>query len=106
MKLNFLNYLGKEDALINQITRISPFSLILILWLIGGLSCIYLIPVSPGDDLHYLGIAWNMFKAHSWLLTYSMADLHHVDLEKTPLLYWFILAGWHLFGVNETGQKY
>ncbi len=88
-----------------MITRIAPFNLILILWLIGGLSCIYLIPVSPGDDLHYLGIAWNMFKAHSWLLTYSMADIHHVDLEKTPLLYWFILAGWHVFGVNDTWPK-
>ena len=85
--------------------NVSPFNLILILWLLCGITFIYLLQVLPGDELHYLGIAWNMFKAHSWLLTYSMADDHHVDLEKTPVLYWFILAGWHVFGVNDTWPK-
>ena len=46
-----------------------------------------------------------MLKAHNWLLTYSMADLRQVDLEKHPLLYWFNLAGWKLLGVNETWPK-
>jgi 4-amino-4-deoxy-L-arabinose transferase-like glycosyltransferase len=105
MMQNFLSFSGKEDAIINKIIRITPFNLIMILWLIVGITSIYLIPVAPHDELCYLGIAWNMFKAHNWLLTFSMADLRQVDLEKTPLLYWFILAGWKLFGVNETWPK-
>ncbi len=100
-----MNVSGKKDGMINKIIRVSPFNLIMILWLILGITCICLIPVSPRDELCYLGIAWNMLKAHNWLLTYSMADLRQVDLEKTPLLYWFILAGWKLFGVNETWPK-
>lgn len=89
----------------NIIARISPPHLIVTLWLCLGLTCIAFVPIRPEDELHYLGIAWNMFKAHSWLFTYSMADVQKVDLEKTPLLYWFILAGWHLFGVSDTLAK-
>ena len=40
-----------------------------------------------------------MFKAHAWLNT--LWDANVTDLEKTPILYWPILAGWRLFGVNE-----
>ncbi len=88
-----------------NITKISPINLILILWLLTGIICILFVPVDSDDELHYLGVAWNMYKTHSWLLTYSMADVQRVDLEKTPLLYWFILGGWRLFGVNEIVPK-
>ena len=85
--------------------RISPCRLIVILWLLLGITCIALVPIEHRDDLNYLGIAWNMFKAHSWLFTYSMADAQKVDLEKTPLLYWLILTSWHIFGVSDVVAK-
>jgi 4-amino-4-deoxy-L-arabinose transferase-like glycosyltransferase len=96
----------KPMIAIKNSTWISPINIMVILWLVAGISYICLMPVRANtDQLHYLGIAWNMFKSHHWLLTYAAAESQKVDLEKTPLLYWFILAGWHLFGVSEIWAK-
>ncbi len=76
-----------------------------LLWLLIGITAILFVPVKAQDDLHYLGIAWNMLKTHSWLLTYSMDDAQHVDLEKTPLLYWLILSLWHSIGISAYSVK-
>jgi hypothetical protein len=73
--------------------------ILMFLWLLMAISFIFFVPFGQGDELHYLGIAWNMFKAHAWLNTLWSAQV--TDLEKTPILYWPILAGWRLFGVNE-----
>ncbi len=70
-----------------------------LLWSIMAFSFIFFVPLEQRDELHYLGVAWNMFKAHAWLNT--LWDANVTDLEKTPILYWPILAGWRLFGVNE-----
>lgn len=66
-------------------------------WLFAGVV-IYSLTFNSGDALHYLSIAWNMYKNHIYLSTYSGENL---DLEKTPLFYWPIVAGWHIFGVSN-----
>lgn len=91
--------------------RFAGYKLIIWVWFFIGLTAIIFVPVRPEGalqylgDLHYLGIAWNMFKSHSWLVTYSVSDIHKVDLEKTPLLYWLILPVWHLVGVSTASVK-
>ncbi len=84
---------------------------VVLFWILIGITAVLCVPVRPEGalqylgDLHYLGVAWNMFKSHSWLLTYSASDIHQVDLEKTPLLYWLILPIWHLVGVSTASVK-
>lgn len=72
--------------------------LISIVWWLFALITIYAVPPHQGDALHYLSVAWHMFNTHIYLSTYSGEVL---DLEKTPLFYWPIIAGWHIFGVSN-----
>jgi len=67
-------------------------------WWLFAIMTIYFMPLRKGDELHYLTVAWEMYKNHIYLSTYLGEIL---DLEKTPLLYWPIVAGWHIFGVND-----
>lgn len=69
-----------------------------VLWFILGVFLIFSIPPRRGDPLHYLSVAWGMYKNHVYLATFSGG---HLDLEKTPLFYWPIVGGWHVFGVNN-----
>ncbi len=69
-----------------------------IMWFIFGAFLIYVIPPRRGDPLHYLSMAWEMYRNHLYLSTYMGGRL---DLEKTPLFYWPIVGGWHIFGVNN-----
>ncbi len=70
---------------------------IALLWFLLGALLIYAIPPRYGDPLHYLSVAWEMYKNHFYLSTYSSGNL---DLQKTPLFYWPIVAGWRAFGLN------
>ncbi len=75
-----------------QSPKINNLPVILVfLWLLMAISFIFFVPFEQGDELHYLAVAWNMFKAHAWLNT--LWDAKVTDLEKTPILYWPILAG-------------
>jgi 4-amino-4-deoxy-L-arabinose transferase-like glycosyltransferase len=76
---------------------------VLLCWLVLAAAGTAFLSFDQGDELHYLGIAWNMFKAHSWLDTYLATGVP--DFQKTPLLYWPILAGWRLFGVSEVWPR-
>lgn len=51
-----------------------------------------------GDMMHYLGISIYMKVSHQYL--YPSSYLHHLYLEKPPLIFWLINLGWSLFGVN------
>ncbi len=73
-----------------------------IVWFVLGAFLIYLIPLESGDQLHYLSVAWEMYKNHLYLSTYSGGRL---DLEKTPLLYWLLVTGWRIFGVSNIFPK-
>lgn len=90
-------------------TKFFRFSLIQwlwLFWLLMGITAVVFVPLRAQVDIHYLGIAWNMLKTHSWLLTYAIDNSQQVDLEKTPLLYWLILSLWHLLGVSAYSVKF
>lgn len=69
-----------------------------LIWLILGALFIFFNPFKIGMTLHYLSVAWEMYKNHIYLSTYSSG---RIDFEKTPLLYWLIVGGWRIFGVND-----
>lgn len=72
-----------------------PVSLI---WLILCVLFIFFNPFKRGMTLHYLSVAWEMYKNHIYLSTYING---HPDFEKTPVLYWLIVGGWRILGVNN-----
>lgn len=62
-----------------------------------GLLFIFTNRINNLDELHYLSLAWEMHKQHHYLLPMALG---HPDIQKPPLLYWLINAGWSLFGIN------
>lgn len=56
------------------------------------------IPLLPIDETRYIGVAWEMFTQHHWLIPTMNGHLYS---EKPPLLFWLILAGWHAFGISD-----
>ncbi len=88
-------YLNKKYLINKYLTN--KWLNISLIWFLFGAFLIYTIPPRYEDPLHYLSVAWEMYKNNFYLLTYSGGNL---DLEKPPLFYWPIVAGWHVFGVN------
>jgi 4-amino-4-deoxy-L-arabinose transferase-like glycosyltransferase len=73
------------------------------IWLAFGALFIYFHSYKAGMTLHYLSVAWEMYKNHLYLSTYINGSL---DFEKTPLLYWLIVGGWRIrlvrrFDINQ-----
>lgn len=52
----------------------------------------------PYDETRYISVAWEMWRDHSFLLPRLNESLY---TEKPPLLFWLIMLGWKLFGVND-----
>ncbi len=67
-------------------------------WWVFAVVTIFNAPYHQGFQLHYLSVAWEMFRNHDYLMTYVGGQ---IDLEKTPLFYWLIVGGWHVFGVHD-----
>lgn len=65
--------------------------------LMHGLS-LGLRPLMPVDETRYLGVAWEMWRDHSFLVPLRNGAIY---TDKPPLLFWLIHLGWMLFGVNE-----
>ena len=55
-------------------------------------------PLLPVDETRYLSVAWEMWLRHDWLVPYLNGSPYP---DKPPLLFWGILLGWRVFGVNE-----
>lgn len=55
-------------------------------------------PLLPIDETRYLSVAWEMWQRRDWITPY-LNGLPYSD--KPPLLFWYILSGWSLFGVTE-----
>ncbi len=52
----------------------------------------------PYDETRYISVAWEMWRDHSFLLPKLNNSLY---TEKPPFLFWLIILGWKLFGVND-----
>lgn len=68
------------------------------LWLILWVCTMLARPPLPIDETRCLSVAWEMWQNGNLLVPHlnGMPYSH-----KPPLLYWLILAGWKVFGVNE-----
>jgi 4-amino-4-deoxy-L-arabinose transferase-like glycosyltransferase len=55
-------------------------------------------PLLPIDETRYLSVAWEMWHRGDWLVPYLNGSPY---TDKPPLLFWGMLAGWRVFGVNE-----
>ncbi|MFQ5547774.1 MAG: ArnT family glycosyltransferase [Woeseia sp.] len=67
------------------------------LWLVVVLTGLFTRSYFPIDETRYLGIAWEMWLSSDWLVPHLNG---HPYSHKPPLLFWLIVAGWKLFGVN------
>jgi 4-amino-4-deoxy-L-arabinose transferase-like glycosyltransferase len=74
-------------------------------WL--SLTCLWLIlwacattfrPLLPIDETRCVSVAWEMWQNGNLLVPHLNGIPYS---HKPPLLFWLILAGWKLFGVNE-----
>lgn len=69
------------------------FFLISPLLILAGL---YSIPLT-GDQKAYLATAWEMWTHHEWRYPVLFGTLSFI---KPPLLYWFVLSSWKIFGFH------
>jgi 4-amino-4-deoxy-L-arabinose transferase-like glycosyltransferase len=61
------------------------------------LPLLTVMPAVPIDETRYLSIAWEMRQSGSWI-TLHLNGLPYVD--KPPLLFWMINAGWSVLGIS------
>lgn len=59
-------------------------------------------PLMPVDETRYLGVAWDMWSAGSWVVPLLDGEPYS---HKPPLLFWLIHVGWFVFGVNEISAR-
>jgi len=55
-------------------------------------------PLLPIDETRYLSVAWEMWNRGDWLVPYLNGSPYS---DKPPLLFWGMLLGWRVFGVNQ-----
>ena len=70
----------------------------LVLWGIAVALALALRPLLAIDETRYLSVAWEMWLRHDWLVPYLNGNPYP---DKPPLLFWGMLLGWRLFGVNQ-----
>ena len=67
----------------------------LVLGLLAAAVGIATRPLLPIDETRYASVAWEMFTRGSWLVPHLNGAPYS---DKPPLLFWCILAGWHVVG--------
>lgn len=70
----------------------------LALALLTGLLWLGCRPLLPIDETRYLSVAWEMWLRGDFIVPYKNGAVY---VDKPPLLFWLMQAGWALFGVNE-----
>jgi 4-amino-4-deoxy-L-arabinose transferase-like glycosyltransferase len=70
----------------------------LLLWAVLVVVALLVRPLFPVDETRYLSVAWEMWRRGDWLVPYLNG---HPYADKPPLLFWAMLLGWRVFGVNE-----
>lgn len=78
--------------------RLASVLLWVAIWAAGVALAVACRPVLPVDETRYLSVAWEMWLRGDYLVPYLNGEAYH---HKPPLLFWGMLAGWHLFGVVD-----
>ncbi|MBU5611607.1 ArnT family glycosyltransferase [Geomonas azotofigens] len=65
---------------------------------IPGIVLALLLPYFPVDETRYLGVAWEMWNNHSFIVPLQNGLPYS---HKPPLLFWLLNLDWALFGINE-----
>jgi 4-amino-4-deoxy-L-arabinose transferase-like glycosyltransferase len=63
-----------------------------------GLLMLACRPLLPVDETRYLSVAWEMWLRGDFLVPHKNFAVY---VDKPPLLFWLMQAGWVVFGVNE-----
>ncbi|WP_224959551.1 ArnT family glycosyltransferase [Geomonas subterranea] len=71
-----------------------PFAILII----PGIVLALLLPYFPVDETRYLGVAWEMWNNHSFIVPLQNGLPYS---HKPPLLFWLVNLDWLLLGVNE-----
>lgn len=75
---------------------------IFILWcLLIGTTLVFR-PLMPIDETRYVGVAWEMWTRHDFVLPYLNGEPYS---HKPPLLFWLIHLSWAVFGINEYSAR-
>ncbi len=61
------------------------------------------IPFAETSDARYSEIAYEAFQFGDWLVPHQNRMAH---ITKPPMVYWFVAAGYAVFGVNEVGGRF
>jgi len=77
--------------------RLPPWSWLAVWGALVGLA-LALRPILPVDETRYLSVAWEMWLRGDWLVPYLNGAPYS---DKPPLLFWGILLGWRVLGVNQ-----
>jgi 4-amino-4-deoxy-L-arabinose transferase-like glycosyltransferase len=70
----------------------------LVLWCCLVVLSLVVRPLLPVDETRYLSVAWEMWRGGDWVVPHLNGAPY---ADKPPLLFWGILLGWRVFGVNE-----
>ena len=78
--------------------RIVPWLFLPAAWAVLVGLALLLRPLTPVDETRYATVAWEMWQSGSWLVP----QLHGLPYsDKPPLLFWLVLAGWSVLGVDD-----
>ena len=78
---------------------LAPFLLVIFAVSLG----IYFRPIMTIDETRYIGVAWEMFDKHSFVLPLINGEPYD---HKMPILFWLIHLSWYIFGVNEFSFRF
>ena len=68
------------------------------LWASVVVAALIFRPLLPLDETRYLAVAWEMWRSGNLLVPELNGAFYS---HKPPLLFWFINAGWRVFGPSE-----
>ncbi|GAB4353024.1 MAG: hypothetical protein Kow0073_09030 [Immundisolibacter sp.] len=63
-----------------------------------GLLMLFSRPLLPVDETRYLSVAWEMWLRGDFIVPHKNFAVY---VDKPPLLFWLMHAGWAVFGVNS-----
>ena len=78
------------------------------LWIVAAASLVFFVNLGvPAlfdmDEALYATCAREMFQGHDWVVPMFNGELFP---EKPPLMFWTMIGGFELFGVNEWGARF
>lgn len=68
------------------------------LWLVLVVCTLAFRPLMPIDETRCVSIAWEMYQSGDYFVPHLNGEPYS---QKPPLLFWLMILGWKLFGVNE-----